>query len=244
MAKRRGKKKADWIHRMRTESTTRLPEGSLSEGQTAEDMAQAIKRSSPDFQAAMALLTSHINTMGKRLSSSHRRELEKAKHVLRVIYRRFDRIEDYEKPMQKEKRKKRNRTSSDHARLAIPHDAWVDSTGKTHALDMNTELWEKTDEELSEIALGHPDHDKREAARTFMELRNRFTQLKHDPSAVKKTLLHSWFQRGVIPAYDKETGHWILFDSRREQPVTGPSKRPVRLAVALESLTYVEEPRT
>jgi hypothetical protein len=143
MPKRR--KSVDWIHKLTTKSRTNLPEGALSEGKSSQEMASALRRSAPDFQAAMALLTVHANTMGKRLTRSHAREMEKAKHILREMFKRQDRIEDYEIPKKKGKLKwLRNRAAALHVQFK-------DENNQPGYGDMFAELLGKTPQQLEKL---------------------------------------------------------------------------------------------
>jgi hypothetical protein len=153
MPKRR--KKNDWLHRLETKGVTNLPEGSLSDGKSAQEMAQAIRSSSPDFQAAMAIVTLHENTMGNRLSASHARELDKVKHILRNIYKRHDRIKNYEIPKKKGKLPwlKKKRAAS------FPVE-WHDANNTVGYGDMFIELLGKTPEEVAGLTKVSDYHKK------------------------------------------------------------------------------------
>jgi len=142
MPKRR--KNVDWIHKLDVRRRTNLPEGSLAADKSAQEMASALRRSSPDFQAAMALLTVHENTMGKRLTRSHAREMEKAKHILREMFKRQDRIEDYEIPKKKGKIQHRSKAAALHVQFK-------DDNNQPGYGDMFAELLGKTPQELAHL---------------------------------------------------------------------------------------------
>ena len=195
MPKRR--KRQDWIHKLKTQNVTTVQEGTLSDGNSAQEMAQKIRSSAPNFQAAMAIVTLHENTMGKRLSQSHKRELEKTKHILRVMYKRKDRIEDYELP------KKRGKLKWLKSRAAAYPVVWQDESGPGYG-DMFVELLGKTPEQASGLT-GVSNYHKRMMPHIeeWTEFLKKYFKT-NDIEKIKKLLFEHWKnkEQEEVPVWD------------------------------------------
>ena len=74
------KKKEYWVSKVKTK--WHPPEGLFAEG-SAEEIADVLARESDSLRQAMARLNFYINRAGKNLSPERRKELEKAKEILR-----------------------------------------------------------------------------------------------------------------------------------------------------------------
>lgn len=187
-------KKPGWIQQLQTGNTTSPSSGIFTEG-SAESIAKNLKRNSPDYQAAMAMLTMYINRAGDRLSGTRKRELERAKKVLRRIYKRTDRIQLYEKPKAKSERQRRGR-------VAMIHLVYEDPRGVRHVGDMFIEMLGQDDEKLNELAQQSSYHAR--AAKHVNEYENFLKSYFkiNDVECIKRLMMKRWSEGKEVPFWD------------------------------------------
>lgn len=76
---------AVWVQKVKVKHHP--PEGLFSEG-TAEDIAKWAKRVHKDLRSAMASLNFFLNRAGKKLDPKIRRKVERAKELLRKMFKK------------------------------------------------------------------------------------------------------------------------------------------------------------
>jgi hypothetical protein len=130
MAKKTKKHKGGgrWIQELQTDDIVQEKPGTFSEENTAEEIANELKRKAPDFQAAMGKLTLFMNRAGKRLSESRKKELNRVKDLLRDMYGRKDRELAQKK------------SSVNKAKTASQWATWFEEDDDRHVGDQYLEL--------------------------------------------------------------------------------------------------------
>jgi len=90
---------SDWIQELETDDKNPILRGVFSEGSNAQRMVEELKKAFPvgkkdSYQKAMGKLTIIRNFKDKTLSDAIKLEIERAKDMLRTVYKRDDRREE------------------------------------------------------------------------------------------------------------------------------------------------------